>query len=209
MIAAGEIQKALIRVSELIVEAEPVLTKIDSIIGDGDHGTGMKRGFSAVYDLLNMKSFTTVPDLFYMTGMELLKKMGGASGVLFGSFFISGAKVQFQNEKEITLSEMSLVFRSGTDSIMKRGKAQSGDKTMIDALIPASRAFQEAVVQGCSRRECFERAYKASLQGAQATVEMIPKRGRAKNFRLDAIGYPDPGAISVTYIFGGLKDVLS
>lgn len=209
MIAAGELQKALIRVSELIIEAEPVLTEIDSIIGDGDHGLGMKRGFSAVYDLLNSKTFTTVPDLFYMTGMELLKKMGGASGVMFGSFFISGAKVQFQNEKEITLSEMALVFQSGADSIMKRGKAQSGDKTMIDALVPASQAFQEAVAEGCSRRECFERAFVASERGAQATVEMIPKRGRAKNFRLDAIGYPDPGAISVTYIFGGLKDVLS
>lgn len=209
MIAAGELQKALIRVSELIIEAEPVLTEIDSIIGDGDHGLGMKRGFSAVYDLLNSKTFTTVPDLFYMTGMELLKKMGGASGVMFGSFFISGAKVQFQNEKEITLSEMALVFQSGADSIMKRGKAQSGDKTMIDALVPASQAFQEAVAEGCSRRECFERAFMASERGAQATVEMAPKRGRAKNFRLEAVGYPDPGAISVTYIFCGLKDILS
>ena len=209
MITAKELQQALAHISELIVAAEPRLTEIDTVIGDGDHGTGMKRGFSAVYGLLRENTFSTVPELFYAVGMELLKKMGGASGVLFGSFFISGSKVRFLNDEEISLSEMALMLQSGANSIMKRGKAQLGDKTLLDALIPAANAFKDSATQGCSKKECFEKAYDASIKGAQDTIAMKPKKGRAKNFQSDAIGCPDPGAISVTYIFTGFKNIMS
>lgn len=155
MITAKQLQQALAHISELIVAAEPRLTEIDTVIGDGDHGTGMKRGFSAVYELLRENTFSTVPELFYAVGMELLKKMGGASGVLFGSFFISGSKVRFLNDEEISLSEMALMLQSGVDSIMKRGKAQLGDKTLLDALIPAANAFKDSAAQGCSKKGMF------------------------------------------------------
>ena len=209
MITATKLQQAILEISELIIAGEPKLTEIDSIIGDGDHGTGMKRGFTAVSELLRRNTYASVPKLFHAVGMELLKIMGGASGVLFGSFFISGSKVGFQNDQEITLAEMALVFQSGAEAILKRGKAQLGDKTLVDALVPAVTAFKTSADRGESERACFENAYNAAVQGAENTIGMKPKKGRAKNFQMDAVGYPDPGAISVTFIFTGFKNIFT
>lgn len=201
-----QLKQLLQKVARLIIESEPYLTEIDTVIGDGDHGTGMKRGFTAVQKMLSESEFQTIDALVRAVGMELIKTMGGASGVIFGTMFIGGLS-QVAGKESATVADLARYFDAGEQAIEKRGKAKAGDKTMLDALIPAAAALKAAAeLEGASVERAFADAYDAALGGVEASKAMISRTGRSKNFREATIGLPDPGAVSVSLIFQALRD---
>jgi len=202
---AGVLKSAMISAADAIIAAEPELTRIDSVIGDGDHGIGMKTGFSALKKELLAGRYETPYDLFHACGLCLVKSMGGSSGVLFGTLLIGGLD-EIHGKDSLDSKGLCALFSGGIEAVMRRGKAKPGDKTMVDALVPARACMQEAASGGCSIEELFRAAEAGALNGVEATKRMLPRLGRSKNFREQALGWPDPGAISVSILFRGLAD---
>lgn len=202
-VTAQQLKVMMLHVAQVIVENEPYLTEIDTVIGDGDHGTGMKRGFSALNAALETYEPSTVRDLFKAVGMELVKTMGGASGVIFGTMFIGGLDCLPQG-MEVGAPELAAFFTEGMEAIERRGKARPGQKTMLDALAPAVDAMKRA--SSGTPRQALEAAYKAALEGVEASKSMQSRVGRSKNFREESLGLPDPGAVSTSLIFRALYE---
>jgi len=203
-----ELRHIMIHVADEIVKNEPYLTEVDTVIGDGDHGTGMKRGFVAVKKmLLESPEFETVSLLFKSIGIELVKTMGGASGVIFGTMFIGGLNKLGQNDIA-TLEELAFYFAEGKTAIERRGKAKAGQKTMLDALIPATNSLLHSAQNNEDIKIAFGKAYEEALKGAESSKLMKSKVGRSKNFHEATIGIPDPGAISTSIIFRAIYEGL-
>lgn len=205
------LQTALLHVCQLIIESEPMLTELDSIIGDGDHGYGMRDGFTELQQVLKAQSFLSLYDLTIATGMTLVKAMGGASGVIFGTLFIGGhdALVSPEGLNLISMDAdtMRSYFRLSAQSIARRGRTKPNDRTMLDALLYAVDAMDQAdTTDIVGILKC---AWEGACRGAEATKQMRPNIGRAKNFRDKALGYPDPGAVSTSIIFKGLYEGIS
>lgn len=206
-ITTQTLQSALICASKQIIDAEPYLTEIDTIIGDGDHGTGMKYGFTALGKTLQESSYATPYDLLHDSGLCLVRNMGGASGVLFGTLLIGG--LDFIKEKnELNGTELVTFFSHSVASVQKRGRTNLGDKTMVDALVPAVQAMQQELKISDKIEDILLAGYQGALEGVEKSKQMLPRAGRSKNFRERAVGYPDPGAVSVSIIFKGLCDGL-
>ncbi|MFC2281541.1 MAG: DAK2 domain-containing protein, partial [Treponema socranskii subsp. buccale] len=143
---AADLKKMFLFTAQKIVDSEPYLTEIDSVIGDGDHGTGMALGFSYVIKELPQKKCESAEDVVSSVGLILIDTMGGASGVLFGTMFISGI-VDREKHETLDLCGFAQIFRKSLDALKKRGKAKVGDKTMIDAFEPAVCGLEEAAAK--------------------------------------------------------------
>jgi len=200
-----QLQDALIYTCNLVIESEPMLTELDRIIGDGDHGTGMRDGFSVLREVLAGTDFPNIYELMRETGTQLVKSMGGASGVIFGTLFIGGREV-VKGKERINADDLIRFFEESAANIARRGRTGPGDKTMLDALLPAIEGMKEARRNSDDMVVILEAAYNGALRGVKNTKNMIPRLGRAKNFREKAIGYPDPGAVSLSIIFKGLSE---
>lgn len=205
---ATDLKTAMINAADAIIAAEPELTRIDSVIGDGDHGIGMKTGFSVLRENLLETSFTTPYALFHAAGLCLVKCMGGSSGVLFGTLFISGLDV-IQDKEALNAADITAFLTKGIQGIIRRGRAKAGDKTMVDALLPAQAEMELALKSSDDIGQVLKAAESGALNGVEATKNMVSRLGRSKNFREQAIGWPDPGAISVSILLGGLAKGLS
>jgi dihydroxyacetone kinase-like protein len=171
-----------------------MLTDLDAAIGDGDHGENMRRGFTAIEKKLE----TTEPpaDLaafFKFVGMTLLSSVGGAAGPLYGGFFLALSKASTGKET-LSKAELAQVLTEGLADIQRRGKAQLGDKTMVDALSPALDAFR-ASPDG-DLKLAMEAAAEQAHSSAEATVPLLARKGRASYLGERSIGHQDPGATS-------------
>ena len=202
------LKKAMIDAAEAIIAAEPELTRIDSVIGDGDHGIGMKTGFSVLREQLAATVFPTPYELFHASGLCLVKCMGGSSGVLFGTLFISGLDV-IKGKEALNGADIVAFLTKGIQGVKSRGRAKPGDKTMVDALLPAQSAMELALKSTDDIGEILKAAETGALSGVEATKNMVSRLGRSKNFREQVLGWPDPGAISVSILLGGLAKSLS
>ncbi|HHY64211.1 MAG TPA: dihydroxyacetone kinase subunit L [Clostridiaceae bacterium] len=201
----NQLRAALIYTCDLMIASEPMLTELDSIIGDGDHGIGMRDGFSDLKDKLVSSGFNSIYELLMETGTQLVKSMGGASGVIFGTLFIGGREA-VKGKDRINADDLILFFEESAINIARRGRTGPGDRTMLDALLPAIDSMKESRKLTKSIEVILEAAYKGALRGVENTKNMIPRLGRAKNFREKAIGYADPGAVSLSVIFKGLSE---
>ena len=202
------LQRAMAFAADAIIAAEPELTRVDMVIGDGDHGIGMKTGFSALEKELRAGSYADPYELFHACGLGLVKSMGGSSGVLFGTLLIGGLE-SIRGREALDGADMCAFLCGGIDAVIRRGKAKAGDKTMVDALLPA-KAHMEAELKHTSDIDrILQAARDGALEGVESTKQMLPHLGRSKNFRDKALGWPDPGAISVSVLFGGLLDGLT
>ena len=201
-----DLRQAMLAAADAIIAAEPLLTRIDAAIGDGDHGAGMKRGFSAMKREIAEQHFSSPYDLFYACGVCLVKSMGGASGVLFGTLLIGGLQ-EIAGLETFDGRALRAWLKGGVAAVMKRGKAQAGDKTMVDALL-AAEAQMARLPEDAGAGAVMRAAADGALEGAQRTREMLPRLGRSKNFRDQALGTQDPGALSVSILFGGMAAVL-
>lgn len=186
-------------VSKGMVASEPMLTKCDQIIGDGDHGLGIERGFQNVETYLD-DNFTAkdVGDVLGKIGMKLMSTMGGASGAIFGTLFRSGGKA-IAGEIELTTPVLARFLEAGLEGVFKRGGASEGDKTMIDALAPAMRRAKE--LGDMDFHQAIPLIFESAEQGVEQTKDMIATTGKAKTLGERSLGHPDPGAISMSLIF--------
>lgn len=207
-LSADQVKAMMLTVAQTIVEHEPYLTEIDMKIGDGDHGTGMELGFRAVINQLPALRTDSVESVFQGLGRILLDTMGGASGVLFGTMFISGV-IRREPSAEFNLTDFADSFRISLDAIKQRGKARVGDKTMVDALEPAVAALEQAAADNKDLIAGFALAAAAAKQGVEYTKEIRARFGRAKYYGDQAIGLQDAGATSVWLIFRAMSDWIS
>lgn len=200
-IGKESLRSMILAAAEEIVAHEPELTRLDRLIGDGDHGYGMKEGFSQLIQLLNSRTFSSIYDLMRQVGMTLVRTMGGASGVIFGTLF-TGGHTLLRGKEEMSVQDFIAFFETSAVVISQRGRCKAGDKTMLDSLLSAIQAMQDK--KACNDfGELLEAAQEGALRGMEATKDMMSKIGRSKNFREKTLGLIDPGARSMAYIFEG------
>lgn len=196
----------LLYVADKIIANKPYLTEVDSAIGDGDHGIGMAGGMQkAKKKLLKMENERNAYQVFETAGQAMLMSMGGASGVIFGSLYLAGAK-GMEAKDILTAQDIAEMEEKSLIAIQKRGGARLGDKTMVDALSPAVDALKEHAQEGLL--EMMKAAEEAARQGVENTKQYIAKYGRAKSLLERAIGYQDAGATSVYLIFQGMREFI-
>jgi len=178
----------------LIFDNASMLTDLDTAIGDGDHGENMRRGFAAIEKKLDAgPPPADLSSLFKLVGMTLLSSVGGAAGPLYGGFFLALSKASTGKEK-LSKAELGEILAEGLADIQKRGKAQLGDKTMVDALLPALDAYRASPdgEMAAALRAAVEQAHKS----AEATIPLQARKGRASYLGERSIGHQDPGATS-------------
>ena len=173
------------------------LTKLDSEIGDGDHGNNMHRGFQAALERLAGADPTSPADALKAVSMALVSKVGGAAGPLYGTAFLR-ASTALQDKEEVSPNDAAEAIEAALGGIKQRGKAEVGDKTIVDALQPAVEAAKEAAPDG-SVAEVIRAAAEAAREGAESTVPLTARKGRASYLGARAEGHQDPGATS-TYL---------
>lgn len=201
---AEQVRDMFLYVSDIMISREEYLTEIDNHIGDGDHGIGMAIGFRGVKETLQSREYDCVTDVFYDMGMTMLRVMGGASGVMFGTIFISGI-VDMEKKRAFDTKDFADVFGRSLYALKERGKAQVGDKTMIDALEPAVKALQDGTRNKESLTDSFLRASQAAYDGMEDTKKYRARFGRAKYYGDKAIGLQDAGATSIWLIFDAMS----
>ncbi|MDO5100327.1 MAG: dihydroxyacetone kinase subunit DhaL [Eubacteriales bacterium] len=206
-ITAEDLRRMYLRVADVMIEKEDYLTDIDNRLGDGDHGIGMAIGFKGIKEELNGHHYTTVNEVLHAIGMTMLCVMGGASGVLFGTVYISGI-IGYPVKERFDSRDFAAVFRSSLAALQKRGKAKVGDKTMVDALAPAVDALEKAALAGEDLAGSFAAAAAAAAEGVEASKGYLARFGRAKYYGEKALGYQDAGATSVYLIFQTMADWL-
>lgn len=203
---------ALRHVCDLVIASEPKLTELDNIVGDGDHGDGMRDGFTELKAVLNSGiTFDNLHELTRTTGMALVKSMGGASGVIFGTMFIGGHDALVAEDgtflDKLDTDGIRRFFRFSAEAISRRGRAKANDRTMLDALLHAADAMEQCRTDDVV--QLLKAGWEGACRGAEATRQMLPHLGRSKNFRTHVLGYPDPGAVSTSIIFQGLYEAVS
>lgn len=204
--------KALRHVCDLVISSEPMLTELDNIVGDGDHGDGMRDGFTELKSVLGEDvTFPNLHELTRTTGMALVKSMGGASGVIFGTMFIGGHDAVVAEDgsylDKLDAGGIRRFFRASADAISRRGRAKANDRTMLDALLHAVDAMEQSGTNDVV--QLLKEGWEGACRGVEATKQMLPRLGRSKNFRTHVLGYPDPGAVSTSIIFQGLYESVS
>jgi len=174
------------------------LNRLDADIGDGDHGANMARGFAAAVARLDGAPADHPATELRAVGMTLLSTVGGAAGPLYGSFFIGMATALREAEPQGPLSaaQWASALEAAVAGVQRRGKAEPGDKTMVDALAPAREALAAAAADGASLAEALRAAADAADAGAEATVPLVARKGRASYLGERSAGHLDPGAAS-------------
>jgi phosphoenolpyruvate---glycerone phosphotransferase subunit DhaL len=180
------------------------LTRLDSEIGDGDHGTNMNRGFQAALERLDGTDASTPAEVLKAVSMALIGKVGGAAGPLYGTAFLRAATA-LGDAEEVTDEGVAAALEAALGGIQQRGKAEAGDKTMIDALVPAVEAAKGAVGSGVAA--VLRAAADGAAEGAEATVPLTARRGRASYLGARAEGHKDPGAASTALLLAAAADV--
>ena len=199
-----EVKSMILAVSDAIIANEPYLSEADRNLGDGDHGLGMQRGFTAVKEkLAGMSGADGIDKLFSTAGMAMISSMGGASGAIFGTLFRDGGK-GLAGHSQLDAAGYAAFLRAACDGVTNRGKAKPGDKTMVDALHPA--AEKAAEVTALPLSEAMDAVAQAGEAGRDASKAMIATLGRAKTLGEKSVGFPDAGACSVAIILRTMSD---
>ncbi len=211
LLSIDRLHEMLLQVAAEVVNNTDLLTEADRAIGDGDHGVGMARGFDAVREKLERESFDDIGALLNAVGSTLITSVGGASGIIFGTFFRGAAK-ELNECQELGTPEFAAFLSDGLQAVKARGGAHPGDKTVIDALEPAVRAVEAAAVEAAAAEasiiDASEAAAEAARGGAEKTKEMIARIGKAKTLGERSLGHPDPGAVSMHLILRTMADFI-
>ena len=181
------------------------LDGLDAAIGDGDHGTNMARGMATASTIVPSPG-TTTRQYLNQVGMALVSSVGGASGPLFGTFFLRVGQLW---QSPYSVSSIWQALKAGRDGIASRGRAKVGDKTMLDALCPAVDVLEHAAMERDEDTSTsLARAAAAARAGAEATRDMLARRGRAAHYGECSIGHIDPGAVSMALILDSASQIL-
>jgi dihydroxyacetone kinase-like protein len=200
---------AWLRVSAAVIdEHAAALTRLDAAIGDGDHGTNMNRGFKAVLQRLDGLEAADFGSVFKAVGMALIGKVGGASGPLYGSFYLA-VGTGLGDAEAVEDGELAAALRAGYEGVVARGKAQLEDKTMLDAWHPALEALDAALVGGSDLGQALDQAERAAEAGMKATIPLVARKGRASYLGERSRDHQDPGATSTHLLVKALADVVN
>ena len=183
------------RCAEALAAAQDELTALDTAIGDGDHGLNMQRGFAKVKEKLAAEAGKDLGSLSKTVGMTLLSSVGGASGPLYGTFFIKAATA-LNGKNEADLPTLAQAIADGSAGLVARGQAAVGDKTMVDVWQPVAEALKQAAAGGAELKTALQAAAETAQQQAEATIPLVAKKGRASYLGERSAGHKDPGAAS-------------
>jgi dihydroxyacetone kinase-like protein len=189
----------------IFAEKKAYLTELDSAIGDADHGINMARGFGKVAEKLPSVANADIGGILKAVGMTLIASVGGASGPLYGTFFLRAAEV-VAGKAELAPADVSAMLTAGLAGIVARGRADVGDKTMVDAWTPAISALGVALQAGHAWAAAASACLAAAEQGVQATIPLVARKGRASYLGERSAGHQDPGATSSLYLLKALFD---
>jgi dihydroxyacetone kinase-like protein len=209
MVNRDQIVEWLRRSAQVLVENKTYLTDLDAAIGDADHGINMDRGFQKVLAQLPTVEKNDIGNILKTTGMALISSVGGAGGPLYGTFFMRAGMVT-DGKQELTDDDLVKMFESAVEGVIQRGKANPGDKTMIDALVPAVDVLRSEVAGGgLTTAEAMRRAVAAAQEGMLGTIPLVARKGRASYLGERSAGHQDPGATSSYLILNTLLEVIS
>ncbi|QKS14379.1 dihydroxyacetone kinase subunit L [Curtobacterium sp. Csp1] len=187
------------RTASTIDDHRAELVTLDREIGDGDHGENLDRGFRAVVEALDAGSFDSPGAVFKVVATKLISTVGGAAGPLFGTAYLKAAQAA-GDASELDADTLVAVLTAARDGVVARGKAEVGDKTMVDAWTPAVDAAATAATAGEAPERVLEAAADAAATGAESTDPLVARKGRASYLGERAVGHRDPGAQSTAYI---------
>lgn len=205
-VSYAEVRSWVEAFASVVAANKEYLTRLDSAIGDADHGINMNRGMQAVLGKLD-----TVPDgdigvLLRTVGMTLVSTVGGAGGPLYGTLFLQMGKVT-PGKAELSGEDWAASLAAAVEGVQARGKAERGDKTMLDALIPARDAATSALAEGASFEEVLGRSVAAAEEGMKATIPLVARKGRASYLGERSAGHQDPGATSSYLLLRAASEV--
>lgn len=195
MLTRDQLLEILSEIAEVIVNNKQYLTNLDAAIGDGDHGINMSKGLKAVAEKLDTVRDKDCGTILKTVAMTLISTVGGASGPLYGTAFLKASAVA-NGKDELSNEDIIKMFDEAIQGIMMRGKAQLGEKTMLDSLIPAYEALKKTLEAGESLPSAFDSARKAAEEGVAQTKTIRATKGRASYLGDRSIGHQDPGATS-------------
>lgn len=195
--------KIVDNMADIIIKNEVYFCELDSVAGDGDFGMSVAKGFKQLKSEWEDISKDDIGSFLKDSGMIITEYCGGASGPIWGSAFRGAAKYA-KGKKELNLAEIAELLQSGVDAIQKRGKAKLGDKTLLDALIPAVMSLKESAEAGEDMLEAMKKGAAAAVEGAEKTKTMVASKGRATYVGERSLSHPDAGAMAIGVIFTAL-----
>lgn len=196
--------KMILAICDKTISARDELCKLDSFVGDGDHGFTVERGFSKVRKEITEQSFQSPKEALAFAGDTLSEAMGGAIGLIIGGLFTGGA--ENLTDDEMDTQAMGGFLCGGLEEIKLVGGASEGDRTLIDALSPACDAYRSELDSGADMAQCLDKAALAAEKGAQSTANMIAKRGRARFLKNESLGYVDAGAVTMSKVIAAMHE---
>lgn len=202
----SRVYECIAKINDTIQANKDFLTDLDREIGDADHGVNMARGFHAVTEKLS-KDETDIGAALKKTGMTLLSTVGGASGPLYGTAYMEAGKVM-AGKTEMSAEDFGQILNVAIAGIQKRGKAERGEKTMLDALIPAYETYTAKVAEGADLVTALDAAIEEAHKGIEFTKTIRATKGRASYLGDRSIGHQDPGATSATLTLETVRDFL-
>lgn len=205
-ITTDDVLTCLHRMADVIDENKKHLTKLDAAIGDADHGINMDRGFKNILKKVPSVEDKDAGTILKTAGMALVSSVGGAGGPLYGTAFMQ-AGMAVAGKYELEGEDVLAALDSALKGVVMRGKANLGDKTMVDAITPAVDAMREALENGAGTIEALDEAAAAAQQGMTETIPMLAKKGRASYLGERSIGHQDPGATSSYLLIQTMADV--
>lgn len=212
-VSLDQLVRWLARFRDLVTEKQSYLTELDSAIGDADHGSNMTRGMTAVMEKIGASQSagtpaTAVDELFKSVGMTLVTSVGGASGPLYGTFFLRFGMTA-GSVTSLDGAALSAALRAGLGGVVARGKAEAGDKTMFDAMAPALDALDTSLADGDDCAAAASAAFIAAEAGRDATEPLTARKGRASYLGERSAGHLDPGATSTALLFEALAGAIA
>lgn len=192
-----KVVEILLAMAKVLEENKEYLTDLDNVIGDGDHGINMARGFSEVEKQADALMEKDIGTILKTVGMTLVSKVGGSSGPLYGTAFMK-AGMAIGAKDEIDINDFLKGLETGIEGVKARGRSTTGEKTMLDAMVPALEAMKEKQAAGADAAEVLSAGVAAAEEGVEATKPLVATKGRASYLGERSIGHQDPGATSFT-----------
>jgi phosphoenolpyruvate---glycerone phosphotransferase subunit DhaL len=207
-ISSAQIESWIERFAAHIAEQKDYLTQLDAAIGDADHGANMHRGMQAVLAKKVATANSDIGGFLKLVAMTLISTVGGASGALYGTFFLQASSLA-ASKTELSPDEFGALLDKGLAGIVLRGKAAIGDKTMVDALQPGIKAYKRSLEAGEPLKKALDAAMAAADEGLKSTIPLVARKGRASYLGERSAGHPDPGATSTVLLFRSAAESLN
>jgi dihydroxyacetone kinase len=205
--AAVTARQVLSAMTDAVIENEERLGRLDAVAGDGDHGMGMVRGMKAALSAAQAAEHSGVGSVLRAAGDAFGDRAGGTSGILWG-ILLTSVGVSLGDTEAVTPERLAAAVRRGAETVQRIGKAQLGDKTLLDALFPFVTSFENALAADRPVAQAWAAAAAEAVQAAAATADLVARMGRARPLAERSLGTPDPGAVSMGIVFTAAADAL-